>query len=79
LAMPTCLTRTHICFVAQESGMLLTGPLDQAAGVGVSMPLLHTIMLSIFPTDKRGAAMGTSGIVIGLASALGPTLSGWII
>ncbi|WP_312729855.1 DHA2 family efflux MFS transporter permease subunit, partial [Enterococcus sp.] len=36
-------------------------------------------MLSIFPPEKRGSAMGMSGIVIGLAPALGPTLSGWII
>ena len=42
------------------------------------MPLLQTIMLSIF-LPENGAAMGTTGIVIGLAPALGPTLSGWII
>lgn len=78
-AMSTFLIGTIICFVAQDFGMLLTGRLVQAAGVGVSMPLLQTIMLSIFPPEKRGAAMGTTGIVIGLAPALGPTLSGWII
>ena len=77
--MSTFLIGTIICFVAQDFGMLLTGRLVQAAGVGVSMPLLQTIMLSIFPPEKRGAAMGTTGIVIGLAPALGPTLSGWII
>lgn len=43
------------------------------------MPLLQNIMLSIFPPEKRGSAMGMARIVIGLASALGPTLSGWII
>ncbi|WP_417632570.1 MDR family MFS transporter [Enterococcus faecalis] len=78
-AMSTFLIGTIICFVAQDFGMLLTGRLVQAAGVGVSMPLLQTIMLSIFPPEKRGGAMGTTGIVIGLAPALGPTLSGWII
>ncbi|WP_417629609.1 MDR family MFS transporter [Enterococcus faecalis] len=78
-AMSTFLIGTIICFVAQDFGMLLTGRLVQAAGVGVSMPLLQTIMLSIFPPEKRGVAMGTTGIVIGLAPALGPTLSGWII
>ena len=43
------------------------------------MPLLQNIMLTIFPPEKRGSAMGMAGIVIGLAPALGPTLSGWII
>ncbi|MDC9252432.1 MFS transporter, partial [Clostridioides difficile] len=58
---------------------LLIGRLVQAAGVGISMPILQTIMLTIFPPEKRGTAMGMAGIVIGLAPALGPTLSGWII
>ncbi len=38
-AMSTFLIGTIICFVAQDFGMLLTGRLVQAAGVGVSMPL----------------------------------------
>src|SRR5699024_7660300 len=31
------------------------------------------------PPEKRGAAMGTVGIAIGVAPAIGPTLSGWIV
>ena len=42
------------------------------------MPLLQTIMLSIFPPETW-RCHGHNGIVIGLAPALGPTLSGWII
>ena len=78
-AMTIFLLGTCTCFTAQNFTMLLAGRLIQASGVGMSMPLLQNIMLSIFPPEKRGAAMGMSGIVIGLAPALGPTLSGWII
>lgn len=78
-AMTTFLIGTIICFLAQNFSVLLTGRLIQAIGVGLSMPLLQNIMLTIFPPKKRGSAMGMAGIVIGLAPALGPTLSGWII
>lgn len=78
-AMTFFLIGTITCFVAPNFSTLLIGRLIQAAGVGISMPLLQNIMLSIFPPEKRGSAMGMAGIVIGLAPALGPTLSGWII
>ncbi|MCJ0586224.1 MDR family MFS transporter, partial [Enterococcus cecorum] len=78
-AMTTFLIGTIICFLASNFSVLLTGRLIQAIGVGLSMPLLQNIMLTIFPPEKRGSAMGMAGIVIGLAPALGPTLSGWII
>lgn len=70
---------TIMSFMAPNFGTLLAGRLIQALGVGVTMPLLQTIMLTIFPPEKRGAAMGLSGIVVGLAPAIGPTLSGWIL
>ena len=78
-AMTIFLMGTIICFLAPNFSVLLTGRLIQAIGVGLSMPLLQNIMLTIFPPEKRGSAMGMAGIVIGLAPALGPTLSGWII
>ena len=70
---------TVISWVAPSFAVLLTGRLIQALGVGIAMPLLQTIMLTIFPKEKRGTAMEMAGLVVGLAPALGPTLSGWII
>lgn len=78
-AMSTFLIGTIVAYVAGNFGILLTGRLIQAVGVGVTMPLLQNIMLTIFPPDKRGAAMGVAGIAIGVAPAIGPTLSGWVI
>ncbi|KRM47053.1 EmrB QacA subfamily drug resistance transporter [Lentilactobacillus parabuchneri DSM 5707 = NBRC 107865] len=78
-AMTVFFVGTIVCYIAPNFGTLLAGRLIQALGVGVTMPLLQTIMLSIFPPAKRGTAMGLAGIVIGLAPAIGPTLSGWVI
>lgn len=79
IAMVTFEIGTIMAWVAPSFAVLLTGRLVQALGVGIAMPLLQTIMLTIFPADKRGSAMGMAGIVVGLAPALGPTLSGWVI
>ena len=78
-AMSTFFIGTVVAAIAPNFQTLLAGRIIQGLGVGVTMPLLQTIMLSIFPADKRGAAMGTVGIVIGLAPAIGPTLSGWVV
>lgn len=78
-AMSVFFIGTIVWFTSANFGMLLAGRLIQALAVGVTMPLLQTLMLSIFPPEKRGTAMGLAGIVIGLAPAIGPTLSGWVI
>ena len=56
-AMTIFLIGTIACFAAPNFSILLLGRLIQAAGVGISMPLLQNIMLSIFPPEKRGSAM----------------------
>lgn len=70
---------TTVSYVAPNFSILLIGRLIQAVSVGIIMPFMQNIMVMIFPVEKRGMAMGLSGIVIALAPAIGPTLSGWII
>lgn len=78
-AMSIFLIGTIICYASPSFEILLIGRLVQALGVGITMPLLQTLMLSIFPANRRGSAMGLAGLVIGVAPAIGPTLSGWVI
>lgn len=70
---------TVTAWLAPNFGTLLVARLIQAVGVGITMPLMQTIMLTIFPPEHRGSAMGINGLVIGLAPAIGPSLSGWVI
>ncbi|MGM9891164.1 MDR family MFS transporter [Limosilactobacillus sp.] len=79
IAMSIFEVGTILSWLAPSFGVLLTGRLIQAVGVGINMPLMQNIMLTIYPPEKRGAAMGINGLVIGLAPAIGPTLSGWVI
>jgi EmrB/QacA subfamily drug resistance transporter len=70
---------TLVCSFAPDFTMLMIGRVIQASGAGIMMPLMMTILLLIFPVERRGTAMGTVGLVIGFAPALGPVISGWLI
>ncbi|MDR2833507.1 MAG: multidrug efflux MFS transporter [Streptococcaceae bacterium] len=59
--------------------IFIIGRMLQAVAVGITMPLMQVVMVNVFPPQKMGAAMGLSGIVMGLAPAIGPTFAGWII
>lgn len=59
--------------------VLMIGRIIQAVGTGIILPVMMTVMLNIFPINKRGVVMGVMGLVITLAPAVGPTLSGIII
>ena len=43
------------------------------------VPLMMTTILDIFQPHERGKYMGIFGLVIGLAPAIGPTLSGYLV
>ncbi|MDQ0171587.1 EmrB/QacA subfamily drug resistance transporter [Paenibacillus tundrae] len=70
---------TIVSAIATNFGTLLTGRMIQAAGAGIIMPLLMNVILTLFPPDKRGAAMGMVGFAIIFAPAIGPTLAGYIL
>ncbi len=73
------LAGTIVSAVATNFPVLLTGRMIQAAGAGIIMPLLMNVVLTIFPAEKRGSAMGMVGFAIIFAPAIGPTLAGYIL
>ena len=78
-AMGLFIVGTLVCAIAPVYPVMLIGRVIQASAGGIIMPLMQTILFAIFPVDKRGSAMGTFGLVIAFAPAIGPSLSGWIV
>lgn len=70
---------TIIAALSTTFAMLLVGRIVQAVGTSLLLPLMFNTILLIFPEHKRGAAMGTIGLVITFAPAIGPTVSGLIV
>lgn len=68
-----------LCACATNFSMLLTGRMIQAIGAGIIIPLLMTVILYLYPSEKRGSVMGTIGFAMIFAPAIAPTLSGFII
>lgn len=65
--------------IAPNFPVLLVGRLLQAAGAGILMPMVMTVLMLTFPPEHRGSAMGIFGIVIAFAPAVGPSVSGLVI
>src|SRR4029079_16786194 len=51
----------------------------QASGTAIMLPLLFTTVLQLVPEQSRGRVMGNISIVISVAPAIGPTISGLIL
>lgn len=68
-----------ICAISMNFPIMMVGRVLQAIGAGVLMPLGSIVIITIYPPEKRGAAMGTMGIAMILAPVIGPTLSGYIV
>ena len=68
-----------LCACAMNFGILLTGRMIQAIGAGIIIPLMMTVILYLYPSEKRGSVMGKIGFAVIFAPAIAPTLSGFII
>lgn len=79
LAMGLFSVGTLLAGLAPGFEVLLGARVIQASGTAIMLPLLMTTILNLVPPSRRGAMMGNVSIVISVAPAIGPTLSGLIL
>lgn len=70
---------TLIIIWAPNFLIMMVGRLMEGFSVGVLFPSYQSIILEITPTDHRGSVMGTVGLVMGSALAVGPIISGVLL
>lgn len=79
LAMSLFSLGTLACAVAPSFTFLVLGRVVQATGTAIMMPLLMTTIMQLVEREHRGRVMGNVSMVISVAPAVGPTLSGVIL
>ena len=70
---------TLIAAVSPAFWLLLPARVVQASGTAMMLPLLITTILTLVPVERRGVVMGNVTIVISVAPAIGPTVSGIVL
>ncbi|HEY0117180.1 MAG TPA: DHA2 family efflux MFS transporter permease subunit [Cellulomonas sp.] len=70
---------TLVAALAPGFDVLLAARVIQASGTAIMMPLLMTTVMELVPERQRGRTMGNIAIVISVAPAIGPTISGLIL
>lgn len=68
-----------LCGVAPNFPMLMAARLVQAAATGILMPTVFVLVLTAFPKEERGTAMGLLNLVMNFGPAVGPSVSGVIV
>ena len=70
---------TALAAIAPAFEIMMLARVIQAAGTAIILPLLMTTTLTSVPVQHRGTVMGLNSVVISVAPAIGPTLSGIVI
>ncbi|TLY51619.1 MAG: DHA2 family efflux MFS transporter permease subunit, partial [Gammaproteobacteria bacterium] len=69
---------SFLCGIAQSMSMLILFRAIQGAVAGPMYPVTQSLLLSIYPPEKRGQALALLVMVTIVAPICGPILGGWI-
>lgn len=67
------------CGLAQSPTELIVFRVAQGVGGAILTPQTLSVITTIFPPERRGAAFGIWGAVGGAAAVVGPTLGGFLV
>ncbi len=68
-----------ISFVSPSFPVLMIGRVLQACGNGILVAMGQVIILTLYPVEKRGSAMGLFGLAQTVAPIIAPTIGGIIV
>lgn len=64
---------------AQSFPTMMAGRIIQAASSGIMTAVAQVVILTIFPIESRGSAMGWYGLSLGAAPIIAPTIGGILV
>ena len=67
------------CGIAQDPAQLIGARAVQGLGAALLMPQTMSIIIGVFPAERRGAALGIWGAVAGVSTIAGPTVGGLLV
>jgi EmrB/QacA subfamily drug resistance transporter len=67
------------CGLATTPGMLIAARAVQGVGAALMTPQPMTLMMALFPPEKRGVAGIVWGVSAGVAAVVGPTVGGLLV
>jgi EmrB/QacA subfamily drug resistance transporter len=67
------------CGLSTDASQLIAARVVQGVGGALLTPQILPFISTLFSAERRGAAFGVNGAVIGLATVAGPTLGGFIV
>ncbi len=76
--LATFTVSSALCGQAGSLPEMIVSRVVQGLGEAFIMASAQTILLSIYPPERRGLAMGIFSLGVSFAPALGPTLGGWL-
>lgn len=68
-----------LCAAAPNFPILMCGRVLQACGNGNLTSMAQVIILTIYPEEQKGSAMGWYGLSVGAAPVIAPTLAGMLV